>query len=394
MNGTSNGVPNGGTIAAKPRLVLVHPTPSELVTVWAKTANEWGKALGTAGFLERENYLYTQVPLNTNGGLTYWILVDDSLPPDNRPILASCESLRKAALIRSDGVTKEVLTHGIGSVFCDPVHRGKGYGGTMLKLLGPMLRDWQTEQGVPGRESCPFSILYSDIGKKFYAKHGWHPHPAKHFNFAPSPLFVDVSATSVTVEKITKVDQARIKQICQDDVARLKQIIAVPGRPAVAVLPDYQQMQWHHMREDFVTQKLFDGKSPDLKGASCFIGDSRITALWTRSYYGPLEDPKAGNALHILRLIVDNALDADQNSRCLKAILQLAQDEAHKWKSQHVEIWNPSEYVQDLVDRTGIKYQSVDRETESIPSLMWYGPDGNATADDLDWLYNEKFGWS
>jgi len=90
------------------------------------------------------------------------------------------------------------------------------------------------------------------------------------------------------------------------------------------------------MREDFVTKKLF-GTSPHIKGASCIFGESRITAFWTRSYYGPLDDPKSGNTLYILRLIVDSEGDADRNTKCLKAILQLAQREAHAWQSQQVE---------------------------------------------------------
>jgi len=145
------------------------------LATFSQTFQNWGKAVGLEGYLERERYLST-VPLNANGGLTHWILVDESLPADERPILASCESLRKRVVVRVNGVIKEGITHGIGSVFCYPEHRGKGYPKKMLSMLGKQLKTWQTDKNTP----CFFSILYSDIGKNFYAKHGWHPYPAKH----------------------------------------------------------------------------------------------------------------------------------------------------------------------------------------------------------------------
>lgn len=83
--------------------------------------------------------------------------------------------------MRVDGVTKETITHGIGSVFCYPEHRGKGYPKKMLNLLGTELATWQAEEG-----ECYFSFLYSDIGKSFYTKLGWHAHPSKHLMWTPS----------------------------------------------------------------------------------------------------------------------------------------------------------------------------------------------------------------
>jgi hypothetical protein len=51
------------------------------------------------------------------------------------------------------------VVHGIGSVFCPVEFRGRGYAGRMMELLGEKLRYWQSNNG------CPFSILFSDIGK-------------------------------------------------------------------------------------------------------------------------------------------------------------------------------------------------------------------------------------
>jgi hypothetical protein len=45
----------------------------------------------------------------------------------------------------------------------------------------------------------------------------------------------------------------------------------------------------------------------------------------------------------------------------------------------------------DLVNTTKLGYKNVDREHDSIPSLMWYGPGGDKA--EVEWLHNEKFGW-
>ena len=157
-------------------LILTHPTPSERNATWTLNANNWGKALGLDNYLEREEHLLT-APLAENGGITHWILVDGSLPENERQILSSCESLRKPALIAKKGTVREVITHGIGSVFTQEECRGRGYAGRMLRELGPKLKTHQVKEA---RKESIFSILYSDIGKKFYAKHGWQPFPSTH----------------------------------------------------------------------------------------------------------------------------------------------------------------------------------------------------------------------
>ena len=57
-----------------------------------------------------------------------------------------------------------------------------------------------------------------------------------------------------------------------------------------------------------------------------------------------------------------------------------------------VDLWNPTNQVKELVTKTGIEYKTVDRESESIASLMWYGS-GSNEVDDIEWVGNEKYGW-
>lgn len=117
-------------------------------------------------YICREKFLAKQA-LTRDGGITWWVLVDATKPPNARPILCSCESLRKRALIaRHTGQVEDVLSHGIGSVYCNPRYRNRGYAARMLKELGKKLDTWLQADGV----STSFTVLYSDIGKvKFVA---------------------------------------------------------------------------------------------------------------------------------------------------------------------------------------------------------------------------------
>jgi hypothetical protein len=360
-------------------LILTHPTTNERISTWTLNSKNWGSALGLSSYLERENYLLT-VPLARDSGITHWILTLSSSPPDSRPIFASCESLRKHALVRGpNGNIKDVITHGIGSVFCDPQYRGKGYAGRMMKDLGPILKGWQAES-----KPCAFSILYSDIGKKFYAGHGWKPFPSTHIAFPPSAL---PPSANTTLKALINSD---LPNLCALDEKYIRKELAnaQDSKTHVALVPDCDTMQWHHLREDFLTKKLFN-RSPSIKGAIAISGLSRIWAIWTRSYYGPIDSSSSGNTLHILRLVIENQDDVENNIKGLKGIIQLAQKEAQEWRLKHVELWNPTSYVKNLIEKTGLEHSDVEREEESIASLMWYGDD----KDEVVWVGNEKYGW-
>lgn len=251
----------------------------------------------------------------------------------------------------------------------------------MLRELGPILANWQTSE----KRSCAFSILYSDIGKKYYASHGWVPFPSKHIAFPP----VKESATPNPSVKL--LTSASLAPLCTIDDQFLHRDIAAAahdGQTHIALIPDLDTMQWHHLREDFMTSKLF-GRSPTTRGALAGEPGSRVWAVWTRSFYGPLVE-KSGNVLHILRLVVENERDVQGNVEKLRVIIDAAKKEAAEWKLNDVEIWNVTAAQKTLMEEMGGEWKEVDREEESIASLMWYG-DGNV--DQLVWDANEKFGW-
>ncbi|KAK2627685.1 hypothetical protein QTJ16_002331 [Diplocarpon rosae] len=361
-----------------PSLYLTHPTPEEQLETWKLNSVNWGTALPLPDYLERERYL-TTVPLAKDGGMTHWILVERGLPPNKRPILASCESLRKPVLVAKGGIIREGITHGVGSVFGQPKFRGKGYATRMLKELAPVLKTWQ----VGPTDTVPFSILYSDIGTKYYAKLGWATFPSTHISFPPA-----ASAKAADVTPLTYPD---LPALCAEDEECLRRALeaaAKDGKTHVALIPNHDCMQWHHMREDFVASRIF-GKTPAVKGALIGEPGSRVWAIWTRAFYGPLNS-KSGNTLHILRLVIEDEADTEENAQRLKGILAFAQSEAKEWQLNAVDVWNPSDTLKKLVKRTAIEAEFVVRDKESIASLMWYG-DGEAA--DVNWVWNEKFGW-
>ena len=152
-----------------PTLHLTQATPSEKRETWNLNGQQWRGSLSLAAYLRREEHLASQ-PLTRNGGVTYWVLVDSNVEASApRRILASCESYRKRALVATktqDGKVQveEVISHGIGSVFCNPEYRGSGYAGRMMIELGKNLEEWQ--QGK--EKKSKFTVLYSDIGKVSY----------------------------------------------------------------------------------------------------------------------------------------------------------------------------------------------------------------------------------
>lgn len=278
-----------------------------------------------------------------------------------------------------------------------------------MREVGKNLRTWQTNAKIPGHEKVGFSILYSDIGKSFYANHGWHPFPSTHISFAVTSASTPVKrGIPTSVQRLLSGD---LPALCATDVRMIENQLktAKDGKSHVALVPDYDALSWHHHREEFVCPQVFNGRTPLIKGALIGEVGHRIWAVWTRNFYSPLDAPKCENTLHILRLVIEDELPLSGFSKLtggpsydekmvkeraaqLKAVLEVAKSEAREWSLPKVELWNPSTFVMMLVERTKLEHSKVEREKESITSLMWYG-DGKGGADEIEWARNEKYGW-
>jgi hypothetical protein len=150
------------TATTQTTYLLRHPTPTELTHIRTQHSTCWAGALTVSQYLTREDHI-ASTPLTRNGGMTQWVLVDAAADPAH--VLASCEAIRKKALVAHPPVdgekrvpVEEVVAYGIGSVFTPPECRGNGYAKVMLTMLGERLKRHNGQR-------AGFSVLYSDIGK-------------------------------------------------------------------------------------------------------------------------------------------------------------------------------------------------------------------------------------
>ena len=407
-------------LGSSPALTLVHPTDLEEAGQALNNSKQWRGPLDLEAYLRREKHL-ASVDLTKNGGITFWILVDSDeavSTGSNRKVLAGCESIKKRALLVQDGVVQDATAHGVASVFSPQEYRGRGYGARMIEELGKHLEKWQHVEGRP-----QFSILYSDIGKKFYAKYGWRPYTSSHMRLPPLPPSASVT---VRLPPSTPLTASALSPLCALDEELLRsRLHAIAARdsitkPVVALIPDAVTIAWHHAREDFLAKEFFN-KTPHVKGTQVLIPDSsspsgkrRAWGIWTRIWNSKDISQTKGNTLHLLRLCFEppqSQIDPEavfvEDSQATMSILHQAQLQAAEWGMAEVEVWNPTPPVRQAVTLLGQNWSAqggegvgekwatlVDRDAESICSLKWFD-DHNVESDGelVEWLENEKFGW-
>ncbi|KAL8643027.1 MAG: hypothetical protein Q9226_008439 [Calogaya cf. arnoldii] len=335
-----------------PDLYLTHPTSREYEVIYSLAFIGWGDALTLPQFLEESAFL-TAVPLARDG----------------------------------EGHLSEVFTHGVASVFTDSKYRRRGYATRLLAELAKILPCWQAEAG-----RCIGSILFSDIGKTFYAKRGWHPFPLNNqIELDPIPV---PNHPQLGIRFILEED---LDQLCEDDEAMIREAMtsSSSNKLRMMIVPDLDHMLWHIRKEEFACDKIF-GKQPHFKGAVTGEPNDRIWVIWTHRYYGHPHTNPLDNTLYILRVVIENeSTDPGQRERQveqMRAILWAAQNEAAEWDLRAVKLWDPGFLLQDIVERTGIQHRRVEREDENIASLMWFG-EGSGKEDMVEWLGNEKYGW-
>ncbi|KAG8409211.1 hypothetical protein J3458_019330 [Metarhizium acridum] len=396
--GSTSRLPNSDS----PDLYLTQPTPEECTQIWTNTAVSWKDSLTTSLYVAESEYLAT-APLVKDGGMTTWALVEKNLPPNQRQIFCSCESFRKRSLTSdSDGNVEEGVIHGIASVFCPPGLRHRGYATRHMKELARVLPGWQSDYG-----KSIGSILYSDIGRQFYAGLGWLPNPRNgHVVLPPAKMKKPAMARIVP--------ESELEALCLRDEAMIRRAMATPStaRKRVVVLPDLDHMLWHIRKEDFSTNYIF-GKIPQAKGAISGSPGKQVWAVWVRRYYRhPDQHDKAEedarNVLYILRLVVEgdetaNKPHGDQmtpptdayaeQAAALNAVLEAAQAEAAEWRLDQVNLWEPSPLLQRLLEQSSLDATWVERQEDSIASAQWVSEEGDGADEAPAWVNNECYAW-
>lgn len=369
-------------------LKLVPATPLEYVQTSCLNADEWKGPLSLDEYLEREVILQS-VDLTRGGQITGWILTSDALPKNldgSRPILACCESIPIHAYLARNGKIQKVQAHGIASVYTRPEYRGKGYAGRMMADLGKRLESWQTSDGVLN----PFSVLFSDIGTKFYSKFGWKVFPSTHIHLSPLDQKDYEAARSLFpgTEDLSSSDLRAIPTVSYMEQNLLNLSKANPATTHVGIRPDLEHFEWHFARDEFQCRILGRG-DPRIKGA--IHRATGMALIWCRVYAADQKDWQ----LHILHVVIPpTTIDSEGVQDAMSALLLRAQREAHNWEmAAGVEVWDPTHLVvasaQRLRTEEEGKVEIITRDKEHLCSLRWTaGPD-----DDVVWVAKEKYGW-
>ncbi|KAI5290820.1 hypothetical protein KEM52_000338 [Ascosphaera acerosa] len=417
--------------ADSPAVVLVHPTEHEKQAYRRLTAPEWAGRLSVEEYFERERRV-EQRP-HGRGALVGWILTHAGLPPDRRPIYATCETFALPAWVAENGAVRAAQAYGIGSVYCPKQFRGKRYATRMITELGRVLaKEREREKRQQFNETttaagvdhpCIFSILWSDIGKQFYHRLGWAPYTSAHY--ALNPVCADDYVR--LLHGATGLDVAAVRELAREDVARdfcgpaalaaaqarlAAASRADPARAHVAIQPAFAVFEYHFVREEFTAAALIPAAQrpaaspeqsfPRARGASATVvvnddngsDDScSVTAsiVWSLTLYA---DPRE-DTLYVLHVQHDAAPTAAHEAaaaRAVAACLVRAQLEAAQWRAHAVKLWNPTPLVERAIALIDPASRIVHREKDHIASLRWHGADGLPDAQPHWWLA-ERYAW-
>lgn len=212
-------------------------------------------------------------------------------------------------------------------------------------------------------------------------------------------LSTPLAATMGAVAGVKYLGAIDAPSLCVKDISALQDSLVRPApnlKPRVAFVPDYQTMEWHWAREEFMTPVLrrhlaAAGIRPDIKGA--MTADGKRWVIWNRDFVR-----RGSQQLFIVRAVnLSRSPDEDAEVAQLAHLLLAARAEAAVWGLARVVLWNPDDLWLRAARRAApppAAVRLVDRDTDSICSLMMHGPAaGGSSLDHVDWVANEKFAW-
>ncbi|KAI1775670.1 hypothetical protein F4818DRAFT_384750 [Hypoxylon cercidicola] len=347
-------------------------TAPERIRCSELASTAFGKALSTAGYLEREEYLGSQ-PLARGTGWRFWSL---TRADDPGRVLAMCKTLRRDLLVRdTDGATRQEQGYCICSVITDSKYRGRGLASVLLKNVA----EW-----LDGAGNAKASMLYSDVGE-FYVSKGWDVLDAFQSTLTVPPSLPREELHGLPKSRLLTSDD--LPDLCERDVESLKNEFRssepAAGTVLVTVLPTSPLITWLQSRADFMNAKTH-GKVPETKGTICDGADA-----WMYWYHDLRHD-----RLIVQRAKVPENLGDTAVTEALAKLLIDTLNEAAKWELQKVVIWNPGPELRDAMEFLAVKMKvnvmNEKRENSEIPCLRWHG----GKKSRITVWPNEFYGWS
>ena len=102
------------------------------------------------------------------------------------------------------------------------------------------------------------------LRQKYYASHGWEPHPSCHIEFP--------ATEALAPEDVKLLHATDAPALCIRDLAAIREYMSRPSperKTKIALLPDYKTYEWHWAREEFLApiQRPKINIKPEVKGA-------------------------------------------------------------------------------------------------------------------------------
>ncbi|KAL0949470.1 hypothetical protein HGRIS_009523 [Hohenbuehelia grisea] len=356
---------------AKPRLtvslddvVFVEASPHQRLLSWRLGAASWAGPLSIDQYVERETILSQTAQLR-DGNCKYWVLHRRGAPED---IISSCESALKPALIADADGVREAQGYGIASVFTNPVYRGQGMAGFMLRELQAFMD-----------KTSECSVLYSDIGRTYYANLGWTVYPSSQATFT-----LEAASGYKEPQGVRYLSQDEVELLCAKDsdaVAKEFANLGKDGTTHVTFLPSFAQVDNHFTKEDFIAKTLM---RPEVRRRGAITEDGKAWVYW-------YHDLRAKD-LKIQRIA---CADSEDKARDIGRLLGAALAEAEEWGLQKISVWNSKDYdkaaILAVVDSSagGVRVAFEERMDSSVCSFRWKDGQERTTI----WDNNEYYAW-
>lgn len=224
----------------------------------------------------------------------------------------------------------------------------------MMQLLSERIRTMTGEQAL--------SVLYSDIGPKFYDKYGgWKACDANELLIPSGKEFEDTLSA-----EMLNLEDARI--YIDEDVKNLKnELIDGEDLTIFQLIPQHEELEWASVRDRRLAKHLKLEEEENF-GAKVTSVDGWGYVLWFHEYQS--------STLTIVRLR-EPPTDAG-----MRGLLQAALSEARRSGLENVKIWSPNERLENV---TGIK--KVVRD-DAVPALLYFGENKR-----IHWRNIEALGW-